>query len=94
MRKRIFDIIQIGNKSDMPSRLFDYTLVIVILLNISVLFLDTFQELDRWDSLFHVVENSTILFFCLEYVVRIWTADYLYSNKNRLKSIGKFLISV
>ena len=46
LRKRIFDIIQIGNKKDVVSRWFDYILVTVIVLNISVLFLDTFDELN------------------------------------------------
>ena len=45
MRKRIFNIIQIGNKDDLPSRMFDIGITIVILLNILVTFMETFDEL-------------------------------------------------
>ena len=44
-KKRIFDIIQIGNVSDMPSRLFDYILAFVIVINLLSMFLETFEEL-------------------------------------------------
>ena len=33
MKKRIFDIIQIGNKNDLISRLFDWFIVTIIILN-------------------------------------------------------------
>ena len=35
-RKRLFDIIQIGNKNDLPSRLFDYFITTIILVNLVV----------------------------------------------------------
>ena len=35
-KKRIFDIIQIGNKSDIVSRAFDIFIAVVIILNIVV----------------------------------------------------------
>ena len=43
-KKRIFDIIQIGKKDDFPSRAFDIFIVWVIIINIAVLFLETFDE--------------------------------------------------
>ena len=93
LKKRIFDIIQIGNKTDAPSRLFDYTLVLVIVMNIAVLFLDTFDELNAYDLIFKTIENITILFFVFEYILRIWTADYLYPDEKHVKAVGKFLCS-
>ena len=42
-RKRLFDIIQIGNTSDRPSRYFDIFIAVVIIANVAVLFLETFQ---------------------------------------------------
>ena len=38
-KKRLFDIIQIGNKDDVISRTFDYFIVSVIILNIFIAFL-------------------------------------------------------
>ena len=65
----------------------------VICANILVTFLQTFDELTFLFPAFHVIEVITILIFCVEYILRIWTADYLYPDKNELRSRLQFLIS-
>ena len=92
-KKRIFDIIQIGSREDLPSRTFDIFIVIVILLNILTLILETFTELEGYMTIFKVVEAVTIMIFCVEYVLRIWTAEYLYPKLSKKKAVLRFLIS-
>ena len=65
----------------------------VICANILVTFLQTFDELTFLFPAFHVIEVITILIFCVEYILRIWTADYLYPDKNEFRSRLRFLIS-
>ena len=77
MKKKVFNIIQIGDKSNRLSRLFDIFIAIVICANILVTFLQTFDELATLFPVFHLIEVITILIFCVEYILRIWTADYL-----------------
>ena len=93
VRRRVFDIIQIGNTSDRVSRFFDFFIVIVIVSNISVLFLSTFEELSRWQPLFDAVETVTIIIFIAEYLLRIWTSDFLYPGNSRKKSAFHFMAS-
>lgn len=92
-KKRIFDIIQIGKKDDFISRAFDIFIVIVIVLNITVLFMETFDSLNAYKPLFHVVETVTVILFGIEYLLRIWTAEYLYPDCSRGKAVLKFLVS-
>lgn len=92
-KKRIFDIIQIGNTEDIISRGFDILLTIVILLNISVLFLSTFDKMDPYADILQSFETVTILIFCIEYALRIWTSDLLYPEKSKGKAILTFLAS-
>lgn len=92
-KKRIFDIIQIGKKDDLTSRAFDIFIVLTIITNIAVLFLDTFDELSAYAPLFKTVETVTVVIFCVEYLLRIWTAEYLYPGRGRIKAVLKFLIS-
>jgi voltage-gated potassium channel len=92
-RKRIFEIIQIGQKEDLPSRLFDYFIVMVILLNILVLFLETFDQLSAYFPIMNGIEVATMLVFCIEYLLRIWTADCLYENESKGKAIIRFIFS-
>ncbi|MBQ1675071.1 MAG: ion transporter [Oscillospiraceae bacterium] len=92
-KRRVFDIIQIGNREDIPSRIFDVCLVAVILLNILTMFLETFEELASWRGVFETVELVTVILFCVEYILRIWTAEYLYPGESRGRAIWRFLWS-
>ena len=92
-RKRIFDIIQIGNVSDFPSRAFDLFLVAVILINITVLILQTFDGMQRFDNILDGLEGITVAVFIVEYILRIWTADFLYPQKTRGAAIIGFILS-
>ena len=92
-KKRIFDIIQIGNKGDIPSRAFDIFISAVIIANILAMFLETFPELNRWAGIFGVTETVTMIIFCAEYALRLWTAELLYPRKSRAHSILRFMVS-
>lgn len=92
-RKRIFEIIQIGNRGDAPSRFFDYFIVTTIFVNIAVLFLETFDFFDPWIRLLKIIEAVTIGIFIVEYLLRLWTADFLYPDMGRIKAAGRFVIS-
>ena len=93
LRHRIFDIIQIGIETDTISRVFDILIVVTILLNITILFLETFDEFAALMPVFHAVEIVTILIFIAEYILRIWTADYLFPSESRWKAAWHFIIS-
>lgn len=93
IKKRIFEIIQIGKEDDFASKFFDIFIVVVIIANILVLFLETFSALDPYYPILHGIELITILIFCVEYLLRIWTADYLYPDKSKGKAVQKFLLS-
>ena len=92
-RKRIFDIIQIGNKSDPVSRAFDFFIAVVIVVNILAMFLETFEELSPLFPLFESIELVTMLIFLVEYILRIWTADYLFPGLSWPKAVLKFMLS-
>ena len=92
-RKRVFDIIQIGNTSDRPSRYFDIFIAVVIIANISVLFLETFQSLSEYFGLFDAIDDITVSIFIVEYILRIWTADFLFPEQKRGVAIFRFITS-
>lgn len=93
LKRRVFDVIQIGNRTDLLSRGFDIFIVVTILVNITVMFLQTFEKMRPYQPLFDVLETVTVLVFCVEYILRIWTAEYLYPSESRWKSVRKFLLS-
>ena len=92
-KRRIFDIIQIGNRSDLPSRAFDVVLAVNIVVNILVLFAQTFDSLEFLEPVLGVLEALTISFFIIEYILRIWTAGYLYPEESYGTAVKRFLLS-
>ena len=92
-RKRLFDIIQIGNTSDRPSRYFDIFIAVVIIANVAVLFLETFQSLSEYFGLFDAIDDITVSIFIVEYSLRIWTADFLFPEQKRGVAIFRFITS-
>lgn len=92
-RKRIFEIITIGTKEDTASRFFDVALSATIFINILVTILLTFKKFETFFTVFQIIEIVTLSLFCVEYVLRIITADYLYPEVKKSTAVIKFIFS-
>ncbi|MBD5467145.1 MAG: potassium channel protein [Lachnospiraceae bacterium] len=92
-KKRIFQIIQIGSRTDIPSLCFDIFIVLVIFANISVTFLQTFEKMAGYAGILRTVELITMVIFLAEYALRIWTADCLYPEKSYPAAVFAFVLS-
>ena len=93
IRKRIFDIIQIGNRGDLPSLSFDIVITVAILLNLAATIAQTFEECEGLMPLLNVIELVTVILFTIEYILRIVTADYLYPKKSPVAARFAFIFS-
>lgn len=92
-RAKLLNILQIGDKSNRISRTFDFFITITIFSNITVTFLETFEELAFLYKIFKVIEYTTLLIFCVEYILRIWTAPDLYKDMKPGQARLHFLFS-
>ena len=92
-KSRIFEIIQIGTREDIPSTVFDYLLVATIVVNLFILLADTFSPPLSLCLLFDRVEYATLLFFIVEYALRIWTADLKFPENTPGMARWRFLLS-
>ena len=65
-RKRVFEIIEVGNDLDRIGRFYDYVNAFTILLNVVVSIMYTFAELrERYGDWLVIVEEVTTAFFVL-----------------------------
>mgnify|MGYP004461628457 FL=1 len=92
-REKLLNILQIGDKSNRISRMFDFFITITIFSNITVTFLETFEELAFLHKIFKAIEYTTLLIFCVEYILRIWTAPDLYKEMKPGQARLHFLFS-
>jgi len=93
-KKRIFQIFEKAKPGDIPSLIFDWSLVILISLNVFSVILESFSTLKlRYQDLFTSFEFISVVVFTIEYLLRIWTSDLKYPRKNRFISILAFMFS-
>ena len=92
-KEKLFKIITIGSREDIPSRIFDLFLVVLILTNVLLTFLMTFKYFDPYYGIFHQIEIATLILFTIEYILRIYTSDLLYPDKTKGRAVIKFLLS-
>ena len=93
-RKRIFEIIEVGSDFDFQSRGYDLINAAAIILNLTVSILYTFENLRmQYSTIFFSIEAVTVAFFCVDYILRIWTAKYLYQNLSEPRAIRRYALS-
>ncbi len=81
MKRSIFRIIKIGYVDDGPSRAFDIVIAASILLNLFIIFFETFDASAKYLGVLGAIEFVTVVIFTIEYVLRIFTADLAYPSK-------------
>ena len=82
IKKRTFEIILVGEDNDLPSKFFDVCLIILVLLNVCLVIADTFSLPEKVQTVSKCIETVSVIIFTIEYILRIWTADFLYPQKN------------
>ncbi len=92
-KKRIFDIISVGNRDDWPSRAFDIALIAMILANLFIAVFSTFQSSAPYHDLMGKVELVTVIAFTIEYALRVWTAEYLYPALPPWQATVRYMVS-
>ncbi|MBO4559238.1 MAG: ion transporter [Lachnospiraceae bacterium] len=93
-KRKIFDIIQIGNVGDLPSRLFDIILTVVIVASLAATIMSTYGEFSKYQTVLDAIELVTVILFTIEYILRVWTSDILYPDKSRIAAAFAFIFSV
>ncbi|MCD8334650.1 MAG: ion transporter [Clostridiales bacterium] len=92
-KRRIFDIIQIGNDEDVTSRVFDIVIILMILTNLFIAIYETFDSSAQYLNTLNLIELVTVCGFAVEYTLRVWTAEYLYPAVSRRRAAMQYMTS-
>lgn len=93
-RKRIFEIIEVGTDFDYVSRGYDYINACSIIINLVVSIMYTFAGMrEQYGFWLVLVEDITVAFFCLDFMLRVWTADFLHPRLSKGRAIRKYMFS-
>ena len=93
-RRRVSEIIEAGTADDIVSRCYDVFSTLMTLTNVLVTVLYTFDEMElNHGGTLLFLEAATVAFFAVEYVLRIWTAQFIYPNLSELGAIKRYATS-
>lgn len=93
-RKRVFEIIEVGNDLDHISRLYDFINAFSIIINLTVSIMYTFAEVrEQWGTPLVFIESVTVSFFAVDYALRIWTARFIYPDLKEIHAIRDYMCS-
>ena len=93
-RRRIFEIVEIGSTGDLISRLYDLFYTITILVNLTATILSTFDPIEaQHGALLDVLDLITVVFFTIDFALRIYTADYRYPGKTLPRAAARYMVS-
>lgn len=93
-RKRLFEIVEVGNNLDYASRFYDFLNTFLIILNLAVSIMYTFDIMKaRYGFLLTFLERVTVATFLIDYILRILTAKYLHQELTEPKAILKYMLS-
>ena len=74
LRNHLFEILEQGHRSAW-AKLFDFAIIILILVNVLVSVIGTVPSINAgWSGVFHIVDRFCVAVFLVEYISRIWVA--------------------
>lgn len=93
VKRRTFEIVETTEVEDTIGKIFDISVIALIIVNVVIVIADTFQ-LPKWcGNFFNAVEMFSVIVFTVEYVSRLWTADLLHSDLSPVKARIKYIFS-
>ena len=94
LKKRTFQVIEVGYMEDEMSRLYDIINVLAIVVNLLASVLMTFAGVrERFEGALLLVESVTVLFFAADYVLRVFTAEYKYPDRKPGRAALSYMVS-
>ena len=93
-QKKLFAMVSTGVTDSVLNQFYDIISTLALVANLFCAFASTFENLDaKYGTLFDYIEEITVIFFAIDYVLRIITAEQQYKGYSTGKAIGKYVTS-
>lgn len=93
LKQKIFEVIQPAETGWTLSRIFDLSIILMIAVSVVSVFIATFDLPEDVRSVLAEIEMITVVIFSAEYLLRFWTANYLYPELSAWKARCKYVSS-
>ena len=93
IKKKIFDVIEPSDQGSKASKIFDVSIITLIIINVALVVADTFDAIGEFRGIFYVIEYFSVAVFTVEYILRLWTADLLHPDQSKAKAYIRYIFS-
>ena len=94
LRYHTFRMVSVGVVDEPINQAYDVISTVALIVNLAVMILNTFDTLaERFGDLFMIIEQITVFFFAVDYVLRVYTAKYLYPETSEGKATLRYIFS-
>ena len=93
-QKKLYAMVSTGVTDSRLNQFYDILSTLALVANLACAFASTFDNLEaKYGLLFDYVDEITVLFFAIDYVLRIITAEQQYKGYSSGKAIGRYVTS-
>ena len=93
-RYRVYEVVEVRTGFNRAGRIYDSIYMFFIILNLAVSILYTYETYRiKYGSLLIAVEQVTVASFCIDYLLRLWTAKYSYPELKPARAALKYVAS-
>ncbi len=93
-KKRVFNAIEVGYDEDFIGRAYDIVNLGFIVVNLIVSLFVTFDDIMKtYGDILIIAEAVTVFFFTFDWLLRLWTSNFLYPGDSRLMALLRYSFS-
>lgn len=93
LKFRVYNLIRDDDENDLASSIFDSVIIILIIINVALVILDTFDLPDFLIKISYYIEIVSVIIFTIEYFLRLWTSDLKDTTTTPIKARIKYVFS-
>lgn len=95
IRYRIFEILEVRTGTvSYAARIYDCIYLIAIIINLAASIMHTYESYRlKYGDLLLLIENITVALFCVDYILRLCTAKYMYPESKGPGAVRKYIFS-
>ena len=93
IKQSTFDVLNKSGRNGIIEKIFDIVIIFLIITNsIAVVIEPSIKDAGILDFL-RIFEIVSVIIFSVEYLLRLWTSDYLYPDKSRFVARLLYIIT-
>lgn len=93
LKSLIYNLIRDDDENDLASNIFDGVIISLIIINVITIIADTFNLPAGIANVFNYIEVVSVIIFSIEYILRVWTSDFMHQDMKPWKARIKFVFS-